>query len=164
MTTWAGLHVLCGLELVESYSDGQGGMCRCESCLSASHLQSGSQGTPSPPLPVPLVLPANPFRSRFSAFQNGNSPKSSPVNGSHNQSGSFITQQHSSEWEGGSFHCWPSSNHGPLFSFAVSPTSGSSPGLNTSIFNQSNSPLSPVYGDTGGSPISPHRRVNPRFM
>lgn len=33
----------------------------------------------------------------------------------------------------------------------------------SSIFNQSSSPLSPIYGDTGAT-ISPHRRMNTRFM
>lgn len=109
------------------------------------------------------------------AFQNGNSPKSS-LNGSHNQSGNFITQQHSSEYKD-RFpvpslvrYQWGCCLFSSSSSVASSPLSSSSGGSNkninnnSTIFNQSHGPLSPIYGDTGGSPISPNRRVNARFM
>lgn len=135
---------------------------------------------------VAVTLHDNSSSPPSAAFQNGsNSQKSSPLNGSHNHSGNFITQQHSSEYMHGvedvsvvvvvgvKGRICPESNinglcartWGSLVAVTSSPSSPSSGGgFNGSMYNQSNSPLSPIYGDTGGSPISPHRRVNPRFM
>ena len=79
MTTWAGLHVLCGLELVESYSDGQGGgghvplriLFKCESftiCLPRDAQPTPSCAPCAACQPVPLSLLSLPERQQSKVF------------------------------------------------------------------------------------------------